>query len=214
MAGSDPSAAIRSGSPASSLRWGEQAKKKFREDVLTLRQKGDYAAVEGLYQAAYDDAVKDRDALRTVRFRTGVGSARFARFDYPGALEAYLDARKLAQQGGFREDLEAILLNLSALYQQVWDLDSALEAAEQARQAAVGLPPVYNRAQLLLHTARLRSALGVEVLPLFEEGIQAAYDQNDAGLEAQGWDAAGDHPASARRSQVRRTRNHSSLRAS
>ncbi len=191
MAGSRPSAALRSGSLGSG-KWGTEARNKFQEEILALRRQGNFAAVEARYQLACEDALRDLDLLRACRFRMGVGTARFLGLNYSGALEAYLDACGMARQNGFQEDLEAVLLNLSALYQQVWDLDSALQAADEARQAAVGLPPVYNRAQLLLHTARLRFALGGEVRSLIEEGIQAAYDQNDAGLEAQGWEAAGD----------------------
>src|SRR5258708_9244057 len=170
MVGSRPSADIQTGSPASSLRWSQQAKQKFQDDVLALRQNGNYASLEARYQAAYADALGDGDLQRQVRFRMGVGSARFARFDYPGALEAFLDARRLARQGGFPEDLEAASFNLSSLYQPLWDLDSSLEAAEEGRQAGASVVASYSRPQLLLHTARLRAALEIDPRDLVASG--------------------------------------------
>jgi CHAT domain-containing protein/tetratricopeptide (TPR) repeat protein len=191
--------AIPTGSPPSSKWWGSQATKDIRNTAMHLRERGDFAAVESLYQDAAAEAQRRRDPLAEMRFRMGVGVARLLRFDYRGALDAYLAAKRLGEKHGYREDLGAIAFNLSSLYQQVWDAESAARSAEEGYRAIAGLPGVYYRAELLLQIGKLRAGGGPEALDLLEAGLEAARARSDVGLEAQAWDAIGDQRLAMRR---------------
>src|SRR5512134_2730483 len=57
---------------------------------------GKHRDAERAYQAAYGLAVELGDKEEAFRCLSGVGGARFARFEYQGAMEAYLEARRLA----------------------------------------------------------------------------------------------------------------------
>jgi CHAT domain-containing protein len=115
-----------------------------------------------------------------------------ARFDYRGALTAYVEAREVAQRSSDWLDLGAIDLNLSSVYEQVWDLGAALRAVEDGRLAAEKARDVYYESQLLLQLGRLHAERrDQDPTPFYVAGIKAAIAGKSAGLEAKGWSLLG-----------------------
>src|SRR5271166_5572100 len=133
-----PAASIRTGSPDSGW-WGTQEASALRQAARAPTRTGDFAESERIYQHGADLAVERHDRVARAWCLSGVADSRVARFDYRGALDAYLQAKALAEQARDRVSLGAIDFNLSGLYQQMWDFDSALRSAEQAQQMVQGL---------------------------------------------------------------------------
>jgi CHAT domain-containing protein len=187
--------AIRPGSAGSSW-WGSRTTlelyKEIYKAVPRLLAARDFLALEALYGGACDQAVRLRDPFAEMRFRMGIGGARLARYEYRGALQAYLAAKGVAAAHGYREDLGAIDFNLANLYEQVWDVDSAMQSAEEGGRAIAGLPGTYYHSELCLRTGQLRAEHGRPATEFFAEAIDAARAKGDIGLEAQSWDATGD----------------------
>jgi len=187
-------APIRTGSPRSGW-WGTQEASQLRQTARRYTLKGDYAETERAYQKAADLAAKHRDPAARAWSVSGIGDARFARFDYMGALDAYLEARKFAETARDPVSLGAIDLDLASLYQQMWDRDSALQFAEEAREITQRASGIYYRAQLYLLLAQLRSDKSSPAL--YREAIEAARtasarDAAQAGAEAIAWEHLGD----------------------
>jgi CHAT domain-containing protein/tetratricopeptide (TPR) repeat protein len=153
---------------------------------------GDLARAEGVYQHGYDAARRRKDDRSAARFLSGLAGCRMVRFDYRGALDAYLAAKKLAASIGDQRNLRRVTFNLSSLYQQVGDIDSALREAEEAR---AGLSSTGDyKAEVLMQLGRLHDhADDAAAEPLFQSGIEAAWVQGDVPLEARAWDLLGDH---------------------
>jgi CHAT domain-containing protein len=189
-----PAASIRTGSPDSGW-WGTQEALALRQAARAPTLKGDFAEAERIHQHGADLALEHHDPAARAWFLSGVADSRFARFNYRGALDAYLQAKGQAEQARDRVTLGAIEFNLSRLYQQMWDLDSALRSAEEAQKMVQGLAPVYYRPQLILQRGRLHA--DATSIPLYQEGIEAARaaagkDPAQIAVEAGGLDLLGE----------------------
>ena len=164
--------------------------------------------MEDLEQRGYRMALAHRDQRSAVKFLTGIASARMARLDFRGALETHLQAKQEAVNLGDTAQLVAILNNLSSLYEQLWDFDEAITAAEDAQRLTRGLDENYFKldfkAELLLQLGKLRSLRedqsAEQTLLQGVEAIRARSDLGDpqrvkskAALEAIGWDLIGRH---------------------
>ncbi len=188
------SAPIHTGSPRSGW-WGTQEALQLRQTARRYTLKGDYAETERVYQNGAELAAKHRDPVARAWFVSGIGDARFASFDYVGALNAYLEARKFAETARDPVSLGAIDVDLTSLYQQMWDRDSALRFAEEAGEITQRAGGIYYRAQLLLLLAGLRSDRSSPAL--YREAIDAARaasarDPSQAAAEASAWDYLGE----------------------
>ncbi|MBV8846678.1 MAG: hypothetical protein JO307_28050, partial [Bryobacterales bacterium] len=188
---SRPSATVRTGSPDSGW-WGSKEAKQTIESARKEIQGGHYAAAEGVFAQAAAAAKRRGDRIATARLLSGVGGARLARFDYTGALKAYVEAQKIAQQAGDWFDLGAIDLNLSNVYEQVWDLGAALRAAEEGRLAAEKTNGAYYTTELLMQMGRLHDERGdQDPSPLYEKAIEAARELESKVPEAEAWSLLG-----------------------
>lgn len=191
-----PSAAIRSGTP-DSFWWGTKESVQLQDAIRKQLKAGDFAAAEALFEKCVTEVVGRRDRVAATRCHSGIASTRMARLDYRGALSAYLAAKEAAMASDDQLDLASIDFNLSSLYQQIFDFDSAQQSADEGLGAAAKTPNPYFKAQLLLQLGRLRSGKGDrEAERLFLEGIEAARTaergQNFEAVEATGWDLLGD----------------------
>lgn len=193
MTGSRPPAAIATGIPGSGRWWGSEASKEIRKAGLKCSAAGDFACAGKFFEQGYEEAKRRGDVAASERYLSSIAGCRFAQFRYADALELYLQARKLAAATLDREELGAIAFNLSSLYTQVWDVDSAVRAAEEGRGIAATVAHPYYKAQLLLQLGRLhqRMADGTAA-EIFEEAIEAARQQRDVAQEARGWDLLGE----------------------
>jgi CHAT domain-containing protein len=198
---SRPSMASLFGTPSSTAWWESPAFAQIRREAAAFKAKGNWAGWESAYERGYAEAVRQGILSARISYLSALGSVRMLRFRYPEALEAYLAARQLAESAGDWLDAGGIAINLTSLYAQVWDLPSALAAIEGGRAALRHVPSAYYRTELLLQLAHLHALQdNPDAEQLFEEGIEAARqhpaitlageDQN-AALEAQGWDSLG-----------------------
>ena len=188
MLGLRPSAGVRTGSPEPGLWWGTQQSGEIRRAARTLFNAGNFRAAEPVYQHAFELADRAHDPVAAARMLMSVAAARFATFHYSAALDAYLQAQRRALAAGDLADAAAIETNLSSLYLQVWDFDSAFQAGEKARAMCAFLVHPYFEAALLLQLARLHEIRADGLAKrLYSEGIEAARREGNVPLEADGW---------------------------
>ncbi len=194
-----PSAAVRTGSP-DSVWWGTKESARLQDSIRKQIKTGNFAAGEALFDKCLGEALRRGDRIAAARCKSGAAGTRMARFDYQGALAAYLQAKAWAAASRDQADLAAIDFNLSSLYQQLFDSDSALRSIEEGLAAIHDFPDAYYKPQLLLQLGRLRSGSGTSGWErLYVEGIEAARveaarfpAQNFEAVEASGWDLLGD----------------------
>ena len=198
MTGSRPGTVIAPRSPDSSPGW-DRVYQQIYKSALRFRQAGEFHAAELQYQEGYAQASRQGDSLSAVRFLISVTGCEFIEFHYRDALSAFLHARALATQIGDRQDLGAILSNLSSLYLQVWDIPAAMRTAEDGlseipRLAATGNKHPYFEAPLLVQWGRLQSLTGdKQARESFIRGIEAARAQeNSRSFEPIAWDLLGE----------------------
>ena len=128
MAGSRRPAVLRT--VASDPWWGTQEAFEIKRAGERLRGARDFAGAEALDRRAYDLARQRHDDGAAFVYVTAMGAARLLQFHYRAALDAFLEARDLAARIGDPFALSVSSVNLSSLYLQTWDIDSAVRAAE------------------------------------------------------------------------------------
>jgi len=197
MAVTRPSPATDPESLRSGKWWDAEDFRSIRASAAQRRAAGDLAGLETVCQAGLELARSLGNRKAQIGYLTTIGNSRLQRFQYGDALNAYLEASRLAEAARDWEDFGAISGNLSAVYQQVGDFPSALSAAERGRVAIQNLPrqPFY-KAQLLLQLGRLHARLhDSEATRYFLEGIDAAREQDDQTLEKHPWDVVSEAQA-------------------
>ena len=192
MVSSRPSASILPGAPSFGAWWGTPESKKFAKQADTARRAGDLNAAESFYKQGYADALRRRDERAQVGYLNGIAACQLTQLHYRQALETLLGAKAHAKSIGDWETLGAIAVNLSSVYLQVWDFESALREAEDGRPAAAHLRKPYFLPNLLIqlgycHEQR-RDGLSES---LYRQGIQAARLSMDRPLEGLGLDLLG-----------------------
>jgi CHAT domain-containing protein len=199
MAATRPSSAIRAGSSDSSSWWETKEFARFTETAHTLREAGDFAGLESVYAEGYQRAKALGHLPAQINYLTNLGTARMMSLQYASALEAYLAANRLAEESGDWSASGAIAVNLSLIYQQVGDAESALSALERGKTAVDRLPaPPRYMAQLLMRLRSVRADLeedsgGVR----YQDAIEAARRTGDPEAEAAAWDLLGDQEMAA-----------------
>ena len=106
------------------------------------------------------------------------------------AMEAYVEARDLALGQGLPVEAATALSNLSALYLNVNDTDSALVAAKEAMATLVPGKDWEERSRALLQLGRVLMARGDAraALPYFERVVR---EISDPSVKAWAWDLLG-----------------------
>jgi len=138
-----------------------------------------YEAAAGLFEAGLRQAQAARDPRLQVLFLNNLAGCRMASFQYGKALEAYLAARKLAEQRSDGRAAAAIWGNLASLYSLMGDTQAAEAAAEQAWRLAEQNPPPDPRLLLRLATIQARRGKLTTAWPLFQRAIRAADEAGD-----------------------------------
>ncbi len=191
MAVSRPSTAIFAGTTPSSS-WIPKGTAKLLTEIHQARAASDYQSVDRLCRAAASRAIGMGADASAAKFLDCAGGAQFARFQYRSALASYYEARKLAESSGDREELGAVLLNLSSLYQQVWDTQSARRSAEQGLSVTEKLADFHYKSELFLQLGRLQDSTQTEAAgKYFRQGIEAAKKRGDPSVQAVGLDLLG-----------------------
>jgi CHAT domain-containing protein len=192
MAVSRSSTAITVGRTVAST-WIAKSTLQIRGELRQAWDAGDFPTVERLCRDAAKEAITRGDRASAARFLSYGGGAQFAQFQYRDALESYLKARQLAQSVGDREELGLILFNLSSLYQQVWDIPSAVRAAEQGTALVRNLGDLDYKPELLLQLGRLQpTEQSSTAIGYFRQGIEAAHLHGSTSTEARGLDLLGE----------------------
>jgi CHAT domain-containing protein len=180
--------------------WGTQEALEIKRTVERLRGARDFAGAEAVDRRGYDLARLRHDDCASFSFLTGIGAARLFQFHYRAALDAFLGARALAQRCGDPYAVGVSAVNLSSLYLQTWDIDSAVRAAEggitnseKAGWSGARAPNTSFRLPLLLQLGRLHQMLGDDrAAGFFEQAIEEARAQGDIAQEALAWDFLGE----------------------
>lgn len=102
----------------------------LRNRGRTLLETKGYARAEEVLQEGLREALRLDDQPAAALFLNSSGCAQFALFHYRQALRSFREAHRLALRTGDGELVAMSSLNLSSLYLEQYDLDSALRAAE------------------------------------------------------------------------------------
>lgn len=169
---------------ASSTKSESPALAELRKKANALYAEGAFISAAGLYNEGYQRSVSSHAWNSAVTFLNNLGGTRFASYQYQGALDAFLKARKLAQEHGAVRSSGAISLNLSALYLAVGDLPSSRTAVEQALEEIGNQPGIGYRAQLLaqLGFVKAREGNAGAAAGYFSQAIEAAAQVGDTTI--------------------------------
>ncbi|HSW50562.1 MAG TPA: hypothetical protein VLH09_10325, partial [Bryobacteraceae bacterium] len=164
-----------------------------RAQATSLYLAGRYREAEHAYAANYQLAIAGGQTEEALRCLNGMGGARFALFQYREAMQAYLEARRLAQRLGRTDLLAGIHTNLSSLYLQQQDINAGARAAEEALQALRRAGPTKYGALLRTQAAILCSRQGnmAAALPLFRDALDEADARGDVATLGLIWDQLG-----------------------
>jgi CHAT domain-containing protein len=119
------------GHPAASVDPERADLRELRSRGNDLFRAGKYLDAAALYEAGYQKAKGVGEKRSALRFLNNLGSSRFTMFRYRDAITAYLDAKELAISQGDEETLAAVYWNLSSLYLEIGEFDSATESAKR-----------------------------------------------------------------------------------
>jgi CHAT domain-containing protein len=199
MAATDPSSAIRVGSPDPSRWWETDNFADLIEAAQKLRAEGDFAGLAAIYATGYQRAIGLANIPAQIAYLSNLGTARMVQFQFAAAIETFLRASALAEQVQDWTDLGAIAVNLSGIYQEMGDAGAALGSLERAKAAidrAQRAPPY--KAQLLMRLRAVRADLNKTAdEPQYAEAIEAARQSGDPEGEATAWDLLGQEQATA-----------------
>ncbi len=178
---------------------------EFEDKWLKLREEslksGIFEEFIPRYREAADQA-KARGLVKyQVRFLSDLGNCQFAVFQFREALKTMEETRELAKKIGDRATLAKINSNMSALFQQMGNLDEAANAAEDAltykdvfdsepaKQALLFVQlGVVRGKQSHLDKAEVQFAKGIEIAH-HAKGRNAVEEALNHRAEAAGWDA-------------------------
>jgi tetratricopeptide (TPR) repeat protein len=178
---------------STSLQPGETQARRGNAEAYSLYLSGRYRDAERVYERSYQLALALGETEEAFLCLNGVGGARFAMFQYREAMQAYLEARRLAQKIGKAEMLAAVQTNLSSLYLQQQEINAGARAADEALQALGGAGPTRFGALLLTQSAILHSRQGnlEAALPLFGEALEEAAARGNPTTLSLIWDQLG-----------------------
>jgi CHAT domain-containing protein len=154
----------------------------LREKGRTLLETKEYARAEQVLQVGLREALRLDDQAAAASFLNFSGCAQFDLFQYRQALQSFQEAHRLALRTGRGELVAMSSLNLSSLYLQQSDLNSALRAAEDGlrlsrRYAASKRGPLFKAQVGVLYA---RNGQLDSALQLLSESAQEADSRGDS----------------------------------
>jgi CHAT domain-containing protein/tetratricopeptide (TPR) repeat protein len=119
---------------------------------------------------------------------------RFALHQYRGALDSFLEARRMAVEMGDASQTASMDANLSSLYMEMGDLEEASRRMQGTLERLSGRQREehFAETEILLANLRARQHRMPEALPLFHDGIQRADTQENWKLAAFAWNRIGE----------------------
>ena len=166
----------------------------LRPSLEALRNEGrnlfatrKYAGAARVFQEGLREALRLEDQSAAASFLNSFGGAQFAMFHYLQALQSFREAHRLALRTGEGELVVMSSLNLSTLYLEQNDLNSALRAAEDGirllrRYAAAKKGPLLKAQAGVLYARDGRLDLALQLL---RESAQEADRRGDSETLAQ-----------------------------
>jgi CHAT domain-containing protein len=163
-------------------------------EAYHLLLSGQYPRAEELYRSVFEEAKAQGEAERAGRCLTAIGNCQFATFRYRDALKSYLEARTFAEAAEDWANRGSLSANISGLFLQMGDLESAALSAEQAladfnRQDFRG---GRSRCLILLAVVRAKQSQMEECAALTGEAVDQSYREGDWNSVAQAWDHLGE----------------------
>ncbi|MGA2327322.1 MAG: CHAT domain-containing protein [Bryobacteraceae bacterium] len=157
------------------------------ERAKSLVSAGDYLQAAEVNRKGYAEATARSDPRQALRFLGNAGSCWFALSRHRRAMDAYLEARKLAGQIGDWEVAGALSMNISSLYLQMGEVSGAGVAAREGLAALQKLPSSKYRIRLLVQAGEVKTWQGdVDgAIPVFGQAIAEAERQGDLSSKAQ-----------------------------
>ena len=158
-----------------------------------LLERSEYEQATNLFQRGYRAARLRKDPYLESRFLMGIANCHFVQHHYQEALRQYLAAREVLPSSVKPDALIAIDGNLSSLYLQLGEYDSAIEAAKRGLAEVPASDQTARRARFLIILASLYAHQGDAGVSqeLFRQGIVEADRFGDAELRSNAWDRLG-----------------------
>jgi CHAT domain-containing protein len=158
-----------------------------------LFQTGRYLEAAEVFEKARQRASQLGDTESEIHYLNNLGACRVRMFQYRPGMNAYLEARELAQRLGDREMATTLAFNISALYLEMRDLNAALQAVAQGLAGLNDKPTSKYRPKFLVQLARLRARIGdmEAAVPVFYQAIEEADRHGDSATQALAWNQLG-----------------------
>lgn len=156
---------------------------------------GRYPAAAARYRSLAGRGSALHETTLAARATANLGSCLMALHRYQPALQAFLEARALAERAGDSSAVAGIDANIASLYTETNDLDAAGRWIEGARERLTNPQDRRNfLPQLLLQLAAIRARQRrlPEALGLFRQGTAEAARGGDLNLYATGWNRLGE----------------------
>jgi tetratricopeptide (TPR) repeat protein len=155
---------------------------------------GRYIEASQLFQEGYEAAMAAGERRIAARFLGNSGACRLALRQYGQALEAFEAARRLAEAAGDASAAGAMDANISSVYEQMGELDAAVEYARRGAERLTGKDRAAHLPKVRIHLASLRARQGrmEEAAALFGQGIEGAAQAGDLDAYALGQDRLGE----------------------
>lgn len=161
--------------------------------AMALVARGDFQAAAEANQTGWEEAEARGDQRLALRFLNNLGNCWYVLARYRRALEAYLEARDLAERLGLWEISCPISLNLSSLYLHFGDVDGAAAAAARGWSESARILEPRFRFALLMQMGKIQAYRGDldRATKYFGQAIAEADRQASLPMRAQACGAMG-----------------------
>jgi CHAT domain-containing protein len=160
----------------------------LRHRTHDLFATGRYSEAADLFESAYRQAIAQNRPEYAIRFLNGLGSSRFALFEYQRAIGGLVRALELARSWGDPVWISTVSSNLCSLYMQAGDMVSAKHAADEGLRVPADTNLTY-RSQFLavLGLLESNSGNGAKALKYFREAVESAEMHGADRLRFDAW---------------------------
>ncbi len=166
---------------------------KLSKTIYDLYQSGHYSQAITLYSDAAEKASEAKKWKYASKFLNNEGACQIAVFQYRDALKSLEAAREVTLKTGNLEVLASLDLNISSLFHQINNAQSAEAVAQQGLAYLGHQEHSSTRAKLILQLAFARARQGdfPQAEKQFSQAIDEAYDALDVRTAAWAWDYLG-----------------------
>lgn len=147
-----------------------------------LASQGRYHEAADRFHTGYRKAMEAGDQRAAARFLVNFANARVGLYQYRQAMEAYLEARRLAALSGDADLAAALPVNIAWLYRVQGALPEA--ETELRRTLSAGQPGGSPEALVLLAELRFEQGHAGEAVELFKQALGLAEQSGKATLAA------------------------------